>query len=117
MFCIQLQFKRYQSKRVFGKTNLKALFPVFYWILQACLQIVNPPDNLCTSAGTGKETTAACFVVDAEDTRSVNIPLLPLEVGTTKLTVRMKSFFGEDEVEMDVKVEVRIPFIDSIFVC
>ncbi|XP_062523087.1 complement C3-like [Corticium candelabrum] len=73
--------------------------------IRACLQIVNPPDNLCTSAGTGKETTAACFVVDAEDTRSVNIPLLPLEVGTTKLTVRMKSFFGEDEVEMDVKVE------------
>ena len=76
---------------------------------------MNPPDNLCTSAGTGKATTPVCFLIDAQDTRSVSIPLLPLEVGTTKLTVKMKSEFGNEEVEMKIKVEVRIHLINILF--
>ena len=68
--------------------------------------MVRPPENLCTSAGAGEETAPVCFTIEPSDTQTVLIPVLPLEVGTTKLTVRLLSELGGDEIEKDILVEV-----------
>ena len=70
------------------------------------MRVINPPENLCTSAGMGKETARVCFNIQPTDTKTILIPLLPLEVGTTKLTVRMDNQFGGDEIVQDIRVVV-----------
>ena len=70
------------------------------------MKLIRPPKNLCTSAGAGEETSPVCFTIEPTDTRTVLIPVLPLEVGTTKLTVRLLSELGGDEIEKEILVEV-----------
>ncbi|XP_062499168.1 complement C5-like [Corticium candelabrum] len=70
----------------------------------ASLQIVDPPEHLCTSAGTGEETAPVWFNVPGLDTKTILLPLMPLDVGTTKLTVRMITELGGDEIEKEIRV-------------
>ena len=70
------------------------------------MKLIRPPENLCTSAGAGEETAPVCFTIAPADTHTVLLPVLPLEVGTTTLTVRLVSELGGDEIEKDILVEV-----------
>ena len=79
--------------------------------------MVHPPKSLCTSAGTGKSTAPIYFKIPARDTQKVLIPVLPLEVGTTQLTVRLVTDLGGDEIVKDIVIEVMMAGSEQITVC
>ena len=71
-----------------------------------CLRLFDPPEDLCTTAGTGKQTDFVCQYVNSYDTLTVLLPVLPLKTGWTKFTVQLRSQFGGDDVVQEIKVEV-----------
>ena len=81
------------------------------------MQIVDPPEHLCTSAGTGEETAPVWFNVPGLDTKTILLPLMPLDVGTTKLTVRMITELGGDEIEKEIRVAVTRLLLQTIYLC
>ena len=70
------------------------------------MRLLDPPEDLCTTAGIGKQTDYICQVVESYDTLTVLLPILPLKTGLTKFTVQLRTQFGGDEVVQEIKVEV-----------
>ena len=81
------------------------------------MQIIDPPENLCTSAGTGEETAPVRFSVPGLDRKTILLPLMPLDLGTTKLTVRVRTQLGGDEIEQEIRVVVMILLLQTIYLC
>lgn len=81
-----------------------------FLLLQACVKVIRPSSNLCTTSGIGLETEPVCFQIEGEETKAVVIPVLPLEVGSTQLTVRLMTVLGGDETVQNINVVVMITF-------
>ena len=73
---------------------------------QVCLSLLDIPEDMCTTAGIGKQTDYLCQIVEPLDTLTVLLPILPLKVGLTQVTVQLRTQFGGDEVVQEIKVEV-----------
>jgi hypothetical protein len=73
--------------------------------IKVCLRLVDPPEDLCTTAGKGKQTDFVCHLVASDDTLTVLLPILPLKTGEIKLTVQLRTFFEDEELVQEIKVE------------
>ncbi|XP_062522084.1 complement C3-like [Corticium candelabrum] len=70
----------------------------------AGIKVVDVRDDLCTTAGTGEETDWVRFRIEAHDSKTVLIPVIPLVVGTTLLTVRMSVYLNSDQIVQNITV-------------
>ena len=75
------------------------------FLTQACLRLYRRR-GLCTTAGIGKYTDYLCQVVEAHNTATFLLPILPMYVGSAKFTVQLRTQFGGDDVTRVIKVEV-----------
>lgn len=67
---------------------------------------MRPPEEICTTGGGGVATDPICVTVLGENTASVKFPVVPLQVGQIKLTVRLNTDFGGEDVTYDINVQV-----------
>jgi hypothetical protein len=72
---------------------------------RVCLRLLDPPEDLCTTAGMGKQTDNVCEEIESYDTLTVLLPILPLKTGQTQFTVQVRTQFGGDEVVQEIRVE------------
>ncbi|XP_062513982.1 alpha-1-macroglobulin-like [Corticium candelabrum] len=76
-----------------------------YYPLNACFSIHDYSTNsLCTSSGIGNKFTPVCSYIPKSDTMTILIPLVPLEVGTAELAVKMLTVSAGDILIQNVRV-------------
>ncbi|XP_062499169.1 complement C3-like [Corticium candelabrum] len=70
----------------------------------AGIKLVNIQDDLCTTAGSGEETDWIPFRIEGHDSKTVLIPVIPLVVGTTELTVKMSTELHNFDIVQNITV-------------
>ena len=69
---------------------------------------MDPGEDMCTTAGAGQSTDPICFFMEAQSTKTVLFPVVPLQTGKSKLKVRLVSAFLGEDVETEILVEVSV---------
>ena len=73
------------------------------------MQLLNTPESICTSAGVGdKQVITRNFILKGTSSYPIVIHVVPLDLGSHRLTVQLLTNMGTDEVVYHLKVEVRL---------
>ncbi|XP_062523461.1 A.superbus venom factor 1-like isoform X2 [Corticium candelabrum] len=84
--------------------------------LYALVQLLNIPESICTSAGVGStQFITRELIPKGTSSHPIVIHVVPLDLGTHRLTVRLLTTMGTDEVVYHLKVEPEGIRIDQLF--
>ena len=73
------------------------------------MKLLNTPESICTSAGVGgTQVIREKLILKGTSSHSIVIHVVPLDLGTHRLTVQLLTIMGTDEVVYHLKVEVSL---------
>ncbi|XP_062523462.1 complement C3-like [Corticium candelabrum] len=84
--------------------------------LNAKVKLLNTPESICTSAGVGgTQVIREKLILKGTSSHSIVIHVVPLDLGTHRLTVQLLTIMGTDEVVYHLKVEPEGIWMDQLF--
>eukprot|EP00118_Oscarella_pearsei_P000066 m.4121 g.4121 ORF g.4121 m.4121 type:complete len:1787 (+) comp10246_c0_seq1:161-5521(+) len=68
------------------------------------MRIVNPSEEICTSAGSGDKSPLIRFTIPPNGAVNQLFPIVPLNVGKQSLSVQLLTQLGGDEIKQELRV-------------